>query len=207
MDAKPRVPTRRDRPAAEVRFVMLSKTAALLLTVVALAAAAISQNNSASGSVGISASATVDLGRSRYVVPTDTAAVLAVEREAFDLINKKRADAGLEPLIWNGQLALLAREHSDDMAQSRYFSHKGTDGSMVDTRADKLGIMNWSAIGENIAFNRGYSDAASFAVTCWMESPGHRQNILDKRWNQTGIGAAILPDGTYYFTQVFLLRD
>ncbi|HEY2865810.1 MAG TPA: CAP domain-containing protein [Pyrinomonadaceae bacterium] len=186
---------------------MLIKLAALLLAVFALAAAAISQNNSASASLGISASANVDLSRTRYVVATDAAAVSSAEMEAFDLINKKRADAGLEPLAWNEQLAALAREHSDDMAEFKYFSHKGTDGTMVDARADKLGIMNWSAIGENIAFNRGYSDAPSFAVTCWMESPGHRQNILDKRWNQSGIGAAILPDGTYYFTQVFLLRD
>ena len=186
---------------------MLNKTAALLLTALAFAAAAISQNNSASGSIGISVSANVDLARTRYVVPTDVAAVSAAEREAFDLINKKRGDVGLEPLVWNDQLAALAREHSADMAEFKYFSHKGTDGTMVDARADKFGITNWSAIGENIAFNRGYTDAPSFAVTCWMESPGHRQNILDKRWNQTGIGAAILPDGTYYFTQVFLLRD
>lgn len=186
---------------------MLNKIAALLLTVLALTAAANSQNNSATGSIGISASAGVDLSRTRYVVATDAAAVSSAEREAFDLINKKRSDAGLEPLAWNEQLAALAREHSDDMAQFKYFSHKGTDGTMVDARADKLGIMNWSAIGENIAFNRGYSDAPSFAVTCWMDSPGHRQNILDKRWNQSGIGVAILPDGTYYFTQVFLLRD
>jgi len=186
---------------------MLIRSAALLLTVLALATAAISQNNSATSLVGVSTSATADLARTRYVVATDAAAVSSVEKEAFDLINKKRSDAGLEPLVWNEQLAALAREHSDDMAEFKYFSHKGTDGTMVDARADKLGIINWSAIGENIAFNRGYSDAASFAVSCWMESPGHRQNILDKRWNQSGIGAAILPDGTYYFTQVFLLRD
>ena len=71
----------------------------------------------------------------------------------------------------------------------------------------ELGIKNWSAIGENIAFTRGYADAASFAVDRWMESAGHRENLLDKRWNQSAIGVAILPDGTYYFTQVFLLRD
>ena len=186
---------------------MLNKIAALLLTVFALAAAAISQNNSVSGSVGISATATADFARTRYVVATDAVAVSAAEREAFGLINKKRADAGLEPLVWNEQLAAMARDHSADMAQFKYFSHKGTDGTMVDARADRFGITNWSAIGENIAFSRGYTDAPSFAVTCWMESPGHRQNILDKRWNQTGMGAAILPDGTYYFTQVFLLRD
>lgn len=135
------------------------------------------------------------------------ALIASVEKDAFDLINKKRADIGLEPLIWSDELAALARLHSQDMADQKYFSHRGSDGSMVDDRADKLGIKNWSAIGENIAFERGFDDAANFAVDRWMESPAHRQNLLDKRWKETGMGVAILPDGTYYFTQVFLLRD
>jgi uncharacterized protein YkwD len=181
--------------------------AALLPAILILTAAAISQNNSASRPVGISSAAAVEFQRPRVAVPTDAFAVSAAEREAFDLINKKRADAGLEPLVWNQQLATLARQHSDDMAEYKFFSHRGTDGSMVDQRADRLGLMNWTAIGENIAYNRGYSDAASFAVTSWMASPAHRQNLLDKRWKESGIGVAILSDGTYYFTQVFLLRD
>ena len=135
------------------------------------------------------------------------AIVASIERQTFDLINKKRADAGLDPLVWNDQLAALARSHSRDMADQKYFSHRGSDGSMVDDRADKLGISNWSAIGENIAFERGFDDAASFAVERWMESPAHKQNLLDKRWKETGMGVAILADGTVYFTQVFLLRD
>jgi uncharacterized protein YkwD len=109
--------------------------------------------------------------------------------------------------MWNEQLSNLARVHSQDMAEQKFFSHRGSDGSMVDDRADKLGVANWSAIGENIAFLRGYDEAARSAVERWMESPAHKKNLLDKRWKETGMGVAILPDGTYYFTQVFILRD
>ena len=140
-------------------------------------------------------------------VTTSAAMVASVEKQAFDLINQLRQDAGIEPLAWRDDLANLARLHSEDMAEQKYFSHRGSDGTMVDDRADKLGITRWSAIGENIAFLRGYDDAAKFAVDRWMESPRHKQNLLDKRWKETGMGVAILPDGTYYFTQVFLLRD
>lgn len=135
------------------------------------------------------------------------ALIASLEKQTFELINKKRADAGLEPLAWSDDLAELARLHSQDMADQKYFSHRGSDGSIVDDRADKLGIKDWSAIGENIAFERGFDNAANFAVDRWMESPAHKQNLLDKRWKETGMGVAILPDGTFYFTQVFLLRD
>jgi uncharacterized protein YkwD len=144
--------------------------------------------------------------RVRVVTP-NASMVRSIERQAFDLINKKRTDAGLEPLIWSDDLAKLARLHSDDMAEQKYFSHKGSDGTMVDDRADKLGITGWSAIGENIAFERGFENAVEFTVESWMKSPAHKKNLLDQRWKETGMGVAILPDGTYYFTQVFLLRD
>ncbi|HYJ90267.1 MAG TPA: CAP domain-containing protein [Pyrinomonadaceae bacterium] len=178
--------------------------AALLLILIGIVSAAFTQNNSASKTAGVGA---VTFERARTIFAPSPAAVSSAEREAFDLINQKRADAGLEPLRWSDELATIARKHSEDMAEFKFFSHRGTDGSMVDNRADKLGISNWSAIGENIAFNRGYTDAASFAVTSWMNSPAHRENLLNKRWKESAIGVAILPDGTYYFTQVFLLRD
>jgi uncharacterized protein YkwD len=176
---------------------MLKIFAAVLVSLTALFSAAFSQN---SQEYRVAA-------YTRVRVNTSSAAVSATEREGFALVNKIRVDAGLEPLIWNEKLAELARMHSRDMAEHNYFSHRGSDGSMVDARADKLGIGQWSAIGENIAFMRGYDDPASFTVDRWMESSAHKQNLLDKRWKETGMGVAILPDGTYYFTQVFLLRD
>jgi uncharacterized protein YkwD len=175
--------------------------AAAFLTI--LAASVFSQTNSTTDKREFQVA-----GYTRVRVASNSpAAVASAEREAFDLINKIRTDAGLSPLVWSDQVASLARLHSQDMADQKYFSHRGSDGTMVDERADKLGIGSWSAIGENIAFMRGYDEAAKFAVERWMESPGHKKNILDQRWKETGMGVAILPDGTYYFTQVFLLRD
>jgi uncharacterized protein YkwD len=77
---------------------------------------------------------------------------------------------------------------------------------MVNDRADSFGISKWRAVGENIAYNRGYANPIEFAVDRWMHSPGHRENILNARWKESGIGIAITQDGAYYFTQVFLQR-
>lgn len=186
---------------------MSKLTAIFFLILLAFASAASTQTNHklrASARAEIS-----DLSRARIAPRSakSAASISSTEKETFNLINRERADARLQPLVWNEQLAAIARLHSRDMAESRLFSHRGSDGSMVDDRADKLGIHGWRAIGENIAFMRGFEDPANFAVDRWMRSAEHRRNLLDRRWNETGVGVAILPDGSYYFTQVFLLRN
>jgi uncharacterized protein YkwD len=181
---------------------MFKSIAAAAIFLAGVSSAAFSQTNPTTGTREFQVA-----GYTRVRLAKPVAAAASVEREAFDLINKLRTDAGLEALMWNEQLSNLARVHSQDMAEQKFFSHRGSDGSMVDDRADKLGVANWSAIGENIAFLRGYDEAARSAVERWMESPAHKKNLLDKRWKETGMGVAILPDGTYYFTQVFILRD
>jgi uncharacterized protein YkwD len=132
--------------------------------------------------------------------------VASVERIAFDLVNAKRSELGLGPLAWNDGLLKAARDHSQSMAEFKYFSHRGHDGKMVSDRADKAGVGKWRSIGENIAFNRGYSDPISKAVQLWLDSPSHRQNMLDSTWKESAIGVAVAPDGSYYFTQVFLKK-
>ena len=130
----------------------------------------------------------------------------ALELRVFDLINKQRAQIGLDDLEWNDDVAEIARRHSENMANYNFFSHTDMNGWMVNDRADALGIKKWRAIGENIAFNRGYKNPAESAVERWMQSPSHRENLLNNRWQQSGIGIAVTEDGTYYFTEVFLLR-
>lgn len=131
---------------------------------------------------------------------------LDLERRVFDLINNQRVAAGLPPFKWNDDIAKIARLHSENMANENFFSHKGTDGSMVNDRADLFGISKWSAIGENIAYNQGYDKPAESAVEGWMLSEGHRKNILDNRWKESAIGIAISADNKFYFTEVFLSR-
>lgn len=131
---------------------------------------------------------------------------LPIERDVFELLNAARAEKRLPALDWDNSLAELARMHSRNMANEKFFSHRGQDGSFVDDRAKKLGIFSWRAIGENIAFLQGYDNPAELAVERWLNSPAHRKNVLGERWTESAVGVAIGPDGSYYFTQVFLLR-
>lgn len=130
----------------------------------------------------------------------------SLEKKVFALINEKRAEQNLPPLAWSDEVAKIARSHSQNMANYKFFSHIGLDGTMVSDRADHFGVSKWRAIGENIAFNRGYENPCEFAVERWMLSATHKQNLLDNRWKESGIGVAVTNDGSYYFTQVFLLR-
>ena len=135
-----------------------------------------------------------------------SASIFQLEREAFSLINRQRAAQGLPSLLWSEEVARVARIHSQNMANYKFFSHQGLDGRMVNDRADSVGLNKWRAISENIAFMRGYANPVEFAVQKWMESPGHRRNLLGQSWRETAVGVAIAPDGSYYFTQVFLER-
>ena len=164
--------------------------------------------------VNISDKTIVDnLGRPR-IVPVKSSGVeasvivntVSLERTAFDLLNQKRVENGLQPLAWNEQLATVARLHSQNMAQFNFFSHRGLDNKMVSDRADDVGMNKWRAIGENIAFNRGYQDPIGKAVQLWLESPSHRRNLLDNNWKETAVGIAVTADGEYYLTQVFLKK-
>lgn len=150
--------------------------------------------------------------RNKVIVSSEVSAPISstamrafqLERRAFDLLNQKRMENGLPALMWSDKMAMVARLHSQEMAQFKFFSHASRDGKMVDDRADSLGFKKWKAIGENIAYNRGYENPADFACERWMLSPSHRDNVLSSRWKEAGIGVAIAPDGTHYFTEVFI---
>jgi uncharacterized protein YkwD len=144
--------------------------------------------------------------KSNTILVTSNEVLNQLEREVFDLLNRKRQQTGLPIIAWSDEMAKIARLHSENMARFKFFSHSGLDGLMVSDRADALGITRWVAIGENIAFNRGYEKPAEFACARWMLSPTHRDNILNPRWKETGVGAAVNADGAYYFTQVFVVR-
>ena len=77
---------------------------------------------------------------------------------------------------------------------------------MVSDRADRAGLGRWRAIGENIAYNQGFKKPLDCAVEGWMNSPSHKENLLDPNWKESAVGIAVTADGTYYFTQVFLVR-
>jgi uncharacterized protein YkwD len=141
--------------------------------------------------------------------PAPAAAAVAAtgdERRAFELINAERQRRGLRPLVMDGSLTRLARYHSEDMARGGYLSHTDRQGLDLRGRADVLGLRNWKAIAENIAYNQGYSDPTAFAVERWMISEKHRENVLNDEYTHAGVGVVRASDGTYYFTQVFMRR-
>lgn len=127
----------------------------------------------------------------------------ALEREAFELINAARRKANLPPLVLDSEMLYLAREHSQAMADSGNFTHRGAKGEMVDARARNVGITDWRGIGENIAANQNAKNPVATALECWLNSEGHRRNLLNDAWTRSGIGVAVSPEGKYYFTQVF----
>lgn len=132
--------------------------------------------------------------------------VSSLEQEVFRLVNQTREENGLKKLAWSSEAAGIARLHSANMANYNFFSHTGIDGKKVDGRADSIGLSRWELIGENIAYNAGFDDPVQRAVLGWMNSAGHRRNILRDAWKETGIGIAVSPQGKFFITQVFLKR-
>jgi len=121
-----------------------------------------------------------------------------MEAEILRLVNEYRAKKNLPALQTNPTIAAAARKHSKDMAARRVgFGHGG-----FDNRIDKLlhGIKGAYAGAENVAYG---SRSAEAVVKLWINSKGHRKNILGK-YNLTGIGIARSKDGTLYFTQIFI---
>lgn len=143
---------------------------------------------------------------SRNVISKKPFNIASLEGQVFAVINQKRDEYGLKPLAWNEQAAAVARLHSANMASFNFFSHTGIDGKHVDKRADSLGLNKWRMIGENIAYNSGFDDPVGRAVSGWLQSAGHRKNILRNEWKETGIGISVSVNGKFYITQVFLQR-
>jgi uncharacterized protein YkwD len=144
--------------------------------------------------------------RARFAQSPIKPSAAAIEQQVFALINAERTKNGLTELEWSETVAAVARLHSEDMAHAKFFSHRGSDGSMVDERADRLGLGTWRSIGENIAYMRGYDDPAELAVQKWLESTAHRKNLLGPNWKESAVGVAVTEDGTYYLTEVFVFR-
>ena len=121
------------------------------------------------------------------------------EKVVYDLINKQRAQNGLSPLKENSELQRVARIKAQDMVNNNYFSHTSpTYGSPFDMM--KSFKISYNTAGENIAGNSSNSSA----VTAWMNSPGHRANILNSSFNQTGIGVVTGSKYGKIYVQMFI---
>ncbi len=122
-----------------------------------------------------------------------------IESEEFALTNQARVSSGLPALQCDLALADVARAHSEDMARRNFFSHTNPEGEQPWDRMRRQGIADFSTAGENIAY--GYS-SPSEVHSVWMNSSGHRANILSRNYTHIGVGA-YNDNGTLYWTQVF----
>ncbi len=127
-----------------------------------------------------------------------------VEQLIFNRVNAERAKAGMSQLSYNSSMEKYARIKSKDMGDRGYFDHKNPEGQLITTQMAKDGV-SYRAWGENIAYIGGISDANAVAdkfMTNWMNSSGHRANILSS--NFTSIGVGVYKSGNrYYATQEF----
>jgi uncharacterized protein YkwD len=152
-----------------------------------------------------------------------------LERRVHDLINKERLGHKLMALAFDERLSKIARGHSQDMAARDFFSHTNPEGQDATARGKLAGFTCRKQIarntfseglGENLFQDNLYSririsgsersydwntleDIAAHSLKGWMNSPGHRRNILEKNYGQTGIGIAVSDDDKVYITQLF----
>jgi uncharacterized protein YkwD len=120
------------------------------------------------------------------------------ENKVVEITNQEREAAGCGKVTVNAKLANAARLHSQDQAEHNNMSHTGSDGSSPWDRSERAGYNN--AIGENVAM--GYRTPAA-VMDGWMNSDGHRANILNCDAKAIGVGLAYASDGSPYWTQMF----
>lgn len=133
---------------------------------------------------------TVTKSKPVTTVPADT----KLDNLIHELTNKARTNRNLSPLTFDTELAQLATTRSEDMIENNYFSHDTPDGCDLSCRFKKSGYVTLSW-GENIAEIEGYEtkDYAQLAkqfTDNWLESRGHRDNILSKNFTHQGVGVA-----------------
>ena len=128
-----------------------------------------------------------------------------LEKDCLAEVNRIRVSYNLNPLTFDPDLLKIARNHSKRMATEGFFSHADPQGKTVRNRLDDAGI-KWRGFRENISYNGGFTSTVAVAIRGWLNSEGHRRNLLNPLFTHSAIGVWITSDDTTYFTQVFLMK-
>lgn len=175
-----------------------------LLVVVGAAAAAFAPGSPLNGATPSLEGAVDAAGSALATGPDQSALEQAVHRE----VNEARSNRSLSTVAWSDQLATAARQHSQDMSAHAFVDHYSPRNGSPEARYQRAGVCYggenlWKFHYEGLAFSE--QDLAEMAVQDWLDSPGHRQNLLSSRWTREGIGVAVnRSDGTtVYITQTF----
>ncbi|MXR52528.1 hypothetical protein GRX03_13035 [Halovenus sp. WSH3] len=144
--------------------------------------------------------------------------ITAAERAVAAAINRERVNRGRPPVEYDEEIATVARNHSQDMVERSYYAHVSPEG---DTAFDRIqnGPASCAVVGENIAatwWNKPFettdgererhtsiAELAAGLAEQWLNSQSHRKNMLDPRWERTGVGIAVTPEGEVLVTQNF----
>jgi len=119
--------------------------------------------------------------------------------ELLQLTNQQRSSNGVPALRLSAQLGRAAQNHAEDMANQNFFSHTGSNGSRMSDRVNQVGY-SWQAVAENIYM--GTNASPNGAINGWMNSTGHRRNMLNSNYIEIGFGVATRGRNVYY-VQVF----
>ncbi len=130
----------------------------------------------------------------------EASSLKSIEEEVVRLVNVERANRGLYALAINGKLSRIARRKSRNMIDEMYFSHESPTYGSPFHMMESFGL-TFTAAAENIAYGQR---TPAEVVKDWMDSPGHRSNILSTNVTQIGVGAAKAANGTLYWTQMFI---
>jgi uncharacterized protein YkwD len=182
-----------------------------------------------SGCVGGATSDTEPSPDATGSVSVDAVNTTEIEQAVHYYVNQERTTRGLEPVDWNSTLADVAQYHSNDMAMHRYAAHTAPDGETMRDRYERFDIPckvktgdEYALGGENLVttyadsrmqtkngivdHNGNETDIARGIVNSWLNSPAHRDNMLNPIWTQEGVGVTTeLVDGNIkvYATQNF----
>ena len=139
-----------------------------------------------------------------------------IARDIHELVNEERVSRGIDPLVWNSQIAEIALLHSQDMARNNYYEHVNLQGQDPTSRGIEegyycekiIGAYIYSGLSENLMWMDGYARnaIAKESIEGWLLSTeGHKENMLDTRKLYSGVGVAMADNGEIYVTHNFAL--
>lgn len=147
-----------------------------------------------------------------------TEQIQTIESGIYNRTNAKRSTANADRLVFSGDLSRVARSYSQQMATEGFFSHTSPSGTNAMERVSMADIKRCKIVGENLAQTwwkqtvttvsgvetyTTFSELSQGVVAQFMNSPGHRENMLRPEWGEIGVGTAITTDGKVYVTQIF----
>jgi uncharacterized protein YkwD len=189
------------------------KSSKYLLLALAISASACASTQSSNLSFGNNVAQTADAttsnnesydSRDATILVSSDPQQSPMDQRLLVLVNQERATAGVKPLSFSPQLASAARKHSGAMASEGFFEHRGEGEPKLFDRVTASG-MNTDHVGENIfETSEGASSAvADECVGAWMQSEGHRRNMLSPEFERTGFAMKIASNGENYITEDF----